>query len=173
MEAGEILIKRGLLDERQLNETRRGQEDGQTLVAKAVQLGFVEEEDALRALGDEVGLDFIDLQEAEIDLSLLEGFPRRLIHRQALFPVRRQNGSLLVATSDPFDLYPLDEVSAATGLSVIPVLAGRDERTRLIKSHLGVASETVGDLVAQKESEGDIELLDEIETDGSELSEMA
>ena len=173
MEAGEILIKRGLLDERQLNETRRVQEDGETLVAKAVALGFVAEDAALKALGDEVGLDFIDLQEAEIDLSLLESFPRRLIHRQALFPVKRQNGSLIVATSDPFDLYPLDEVSAATGLSVIPVLAGRDDITRLIKTHLGVASETVGDLVAQKASESDVELLDEIETDGSELSEMA
>ena len=173
MEAGEILIKRGLINEHQLDETRRVQEDGQTLVAKAVQLGFVAEEDALKALGDEVGLDYVDLQEADIDLSLLDNFPRRLIHRQALFPLQRENGSLIVATSDPFDLYPLDEVSAATGLSVIPVLAGRDDITRLIKTHLGVASETVGDLVAQKESEGEIELLDEIESDGSELSEMA
>jgi len=173
MEAGEILIKRGLLDARQLDHTRRAQEDGVSLVDKAVQLGFVAEDEALRALGDEVGLDFIDLQDSEIDLSLLDSFPRRLIHRQSLFPVRRENGSLVVATSDPFDLYPLDEVSAATGLSVIPVLAGRDDIARLIKNHLGVASETVGDLVAQKESSGDVELLDEIETDGSELSEMA
>ncbi len=173
MEAGEILTKRGLLDARQLEQTRRAQEEGVSLVTKAVDLGFVREDEALRALGDEVGLDFIDLQETEVDLALLKNFPRRLIHRQALFPVRRENGSLVVATSDPFDLYPLDEVSAATGLSVIPVLAGREDIQRLIKAHLGVASETVGDLVAQKESTGDIELLDEIETDGSELSEMA
>jgi type II secretion system protein E len=173
MEAGAILIKRGLLDARQLEQTRLAQEDGETLVAKAVKLGFVREDDALKALGDEVGLDYIDLQEAKIDLSLLKDFPRRIIHRQTLFPVRRENGSLIVATSDPFDLYPLDEVSAATGLSVIPVLAGKDEIARLIKQHLGVASETVGDLVAQKESEGDVEFVGEIETDGSELSEMA
>ena len=44
------------------------------------------------------------------------GFPHKLIHRQSLFPIRRDNGQLVVATSDPFDLYPLDEVSAATGL---------------------------------------------------------
>ena len=59
----------------------------------------------------------------EVDLSLLKDFPHKLIHRQSLFPVRRNNGELVVATSDPFDLYPLDELSAATGLSVIPVLA--------------------------------------------------
>ncbi|MCH8922705.1 MAG: type II secretion system ATPase GspE, partial [Planctomycetes bacterium] len=91
----------------------------------------------------------------------------------ALFPIRRENGSVVVATSDPFDLYPLDEVAASMNLSVQPVLAGRDEIDRLIKAHLGVGSETVEGLLAKKSAEPTVELLDEIETDGSELSEMA
>ncbi|MEX0711796.1 MAG: GspE/PulE family protein, partial [Pirellulales bacterium] len=138
----------------------------------AVELGFVTEEAALAALGAEVGLDFVDLSEAQIDLSLLKDFPTRLIHRQALFPIRRENGSLVVATSDPFDLYPLDELSAATGLSIEPVLASRAEISKLIKAHLGLGSETVDGLLART-ADGEVELLEEIETDGSELSEMA
>ena len=63
-----------------------------------------------------MGIDFIDLREAEIDLSVLKTVPQKIIFRQTLFPVRRQNGAIIVATNDPFDLYPLDEVSAATGL---------------------------------------------------------
>ncbi len=47
---------------------------GSRLDEAAVGLGFLTEEQALRALGEEVGLDFVDLAEAEIDLSLLEGF---------------------------------------------------------------------------------------------------
>jgi hypothetical protein len=42
-------------------------------------------------------------------------FPQKLIYRQSLFPISRNNGTIVVATSDPFDLYPIDEVSAATG----------------------------------------------------------
>jgi general secretion pathway protein E/type IV pilus assembly protein PilB len=76
-----------------------------------------------------------------------------------------------VATSDPFDLYPLDELSSATGLTVVPVLASRAEISKLIKTHLGVGSETIGDLIASQDD--NVELLEEIETDGSELSEMA
>src|SRR6185436_15226580 len=72
---------------------------------------------------------------------------------------------------DPFDLYPLDELSASTGLTVIPVLASRTEIAKLIKQHLGVGSETVTGLMAQAEE--NVQLLSEIETDGSELSEMA
>jgi type II secretion system protein E len=173
MEAGNILLRRGLLDERQLELSRGAQKEGDRLVDKAIDLGFVREEDALQALGDEVGLDYVDLANEEIDLSLLEGFPHRLIHRQTIFPLRRQNGRMWVATCDPFDLYPLDEVSAATGCSVVPLLARREDISRLIKSHLGVGSETVDTLIAQKNDSSDVELLDEIETDGSELSEMA
>ncbi len=134
-------------------------------------MGYCTEEAVLKALGAEVGLDYIDLAETPVDLSLLKDFPPKLLHRQALFPVRRDNGSLIVATADPFDLYPLDELSASTGLTVVPVLASRVEIAKLIKTHLGVGSETVSSLVSQ--SDDNVELLGEIETDGSELSEMA
>lgn len=173
MEAGEILLHRGLLTLEQLEHSRVTGGDGVRLLETAVDKGFVSEEAALRAIGDEVGLDFIDLTTSEVDLGLLKIFPQRLIHRQSLFPIQRMNGSLVVATSDPFDLYPLDEVSAATGLSVIPVLASKAEISKLVKRHLGVGSETVQGLLAQTQEEDDIELLSDIETDGSELSEMA
>jgi type II secretion system protein E len=173
MEAGEILMRRGLLNAQQLETARSSGGEGSRLVELAVEKGYVSEEDALRAIGDEVGLDFIDLPQADIDLSLLKIFPHRLIHRQSLFPIQRTNGSLVVATSNPFDLYPLDEVAAATGLAVIPVLAGRQEIAKLIKKHLGVGSETVQGLLDQTTEEDEIQLLSDIETDGSELSEMA
>jgi general secretion pathway protein E/type IV pilus assembly protein PilB len=177
MEAGEILLHRGLLDRRQLDQTRaqaNGHGDGTRLIEAAIGLGFVSEEAALRAVGEEVGIDFLDLADAEIDLSLLKTFPPKLIHRQTLFPIRREHGQLIVATSNPFDLYPLDEVSAALGMSVVPVLAARVEIAKLIKKHLGVGSETVDGLVAQHADDDDgVELLSDIETDGSELSEMA
>lgn len=172
MDAGELLRRRGLLNETQLDQLRQGNGDGASLVEKAIALGYVKEEAALQTLGEEVGLDFIDLRDLDVDLSLLDGFPHKLIHRQLLFPIRRHNGQLLVATSDPFDLYPIDEVGAATGVSVVPVLASRGQISSLIKKYMGVGSETVEDLMEQYEDR-EVELLDEIETDGSELSEMA
>jgi general secretion pathway protein E/type IV pilus assembly protein PilB len=169
MEAGEILLKRGLLDDASLKKTRDAQMNGDNLMHTAVRLGLVDEEQALRVIGEEIGLQYVDLAESEPDLALLKTFPQRLIHRETLFPLRQRNGCLLVATCDPFHLYPLDEVSAATGLTVEPVLAGRAEISKLIKAHLGVGSETVDGLLEQS----DIELVDAIEQDDSELSQMA
>jgi general secretion pathway protein E/type IV pilus assembly protein PilB len=171
MEAGEILLRKGLLDQRQLEVSRSSQTDGQRLDQVAVDMGFVTEEAALRALGEEVGLDYIELADADIDLSLLKSFPQKFIHRQAMFPVRQENGTLIVATSDPFNLYPLDELGAVTGKAIVPVLARREEIAKLIKTHLGVGSETVKGMMDQFGAE--MEVIGQMESDGSELSEQA
>src|SRR3990172_5503058 len=143
MEAGAILVKRGLLSSQQLDQLRRDRPDVNRLDVAAGASGMVSEEQVLRALGDEVGIPFVDLEQQEIDLSLLRGFPQKLIHRQALFPVQQHNGSLVVATSDPFDLYPLDELSVMTGLTIEPVLAPRQQIAQQIKLHLGGGSGTI------------------------------
>ena len=170
MEAGSILVKRGLLSSQQLDQLRLDRPDAMRLDVAAVDQGLVSEEDALQALGDEVGIPFVDLEAQNIDLNLLNGFPLKLIHRHSVFPIERSNGTLRVATSDPFDLYPLDELSASTGLTIEPVLAQREQIARKIKAHLGVGSETIGDLMSQQEEE-DIQLLDDGDIDGEASDE--
>lgn len=173
MEAGEILLSRGLIDAQQLEHSRQMDgKGGVALLHKMVELGYVKEYEALAAVGDEVGYDYVELPEQEIDLGVLVGFPQKLIYREGIFPLRREDGCLVVATSNPFNLYPMDEVSAATGWPVKPVLAERSELSKLIKTHLGVGGETVEGLIEQQ-TEEEVEFLGEIQTDGSELSEMA
>lgn len=171
-DAGEILMQRGLLDEEQLNELRAQSLGGRELFFAAIGRGLVEEEAALRAVGDVLGMEFIDLRSVDVDLNVVKNFPQKLIYRHSLFPLSRVNGSLTVATSDPLDVYALDEASAATGLSIVPVVSEKAEIARLMKKHLGVGSETVEGLMAAREDEA-IQLLEDIESDGSELGEMA
>ena len=170
MDVGQILLKRELLDESQLGQLQNA---GENVLTQAVNLGFVNSHDALEAVAQEMGVDFVDLSKTEVDLTLLETFPRKLIFREILFPVSRNNGTIRIATTNPLNFYPLDEISATTGLTVDPVLAEEKEIAKLIKTHLGVGGETVGGLIEQKAEEGELQLLEEIETDGSELSEMA
>ena len=169
MELVESLVRLGLVSQQQFSQAEI---NGGDVLANLVRSGAVSHEEALKAMAEEVGVEFLDLRTANVDLSLLETFPQKIIYRQILFPVSRNNGTIVVATSDPLDFYPLDEISAATGLAVEPVLAERSEIAKLIKAHLGVGGETIEGLIEQKIEDG-VELLDELETDGSELSEMA
>ena len=170
---GELLVERGLISDQQLTQIDPSRElDGETLLTELDRNKYVDRLAAYKAMADEFGVEFVDLANTDVDLSLLDNFPQKIIYRQIIFPIHRENGTLTVATADPADYYPLDEVSAATGLVVEPVLAEKSEIAKLIKAHLGVGGETIEGLVKQKIEDG-VELLEELETDGSELSEMA
>jgi type II secretory ATPase GspE/PulE/Tfp pilus assembly ATPase PilB-like protein len=75
-----------------------------------------------------------------------------------------------VATGDPYDVYALDELQTLTGLEIQPVLASSREIARLIKHHFGVGGDTVTQMMADRD---DIELLEGIESDDSELAKQA
>ena len=169
----EILVRRGLLNQAQMEESRAASNGG-GILESVVQKGFVKEEVALKAIAEELGIDYIDLREANVDLSLLQNFPQKLIYRHSIFPVKKEGRRLYVATSNPLELYPLDEAAAALNCAVVPLVAEKIEISKLVKKHLGVGSETVeGLMAARSDEDDDIELLEKFEADGSELSEQA
>jgi general secretion pathway protein E len=170
MDTSKILLNQGLLTADQLEQVSRASRNGDRIDQTAIAMGLLSETDALHALGAELGLASIDLETAEIDTTLLSQFPQNLIHRHTIFPVCRRDGVILVATSDPLELYPMDEASTAMGCPVEPVLAIRQKIVARTTEHLGVGSETIEGLLAQRQ-EDELELLDAIATDDSELAE--
>src|SRR6516225_9594614 len=137
-----------------------------------VEKGFAKEEHVLAALADEFGMELVDLTNVTVERETLEAMPLKLVHRRTLMPLSRNNGTLVVATGDPFDVYALDELQTLTGLHVQSVLASPREIQRLIKTHFGVGGETVSSMV-QERGRDDIELLEELEVDDSEAAKMA
>ena len=164
----------GILDARKLKIAREAQAQDGGLQRVATELGFDTEESALRAVGQALGMDMVDLTKTTTDPEVLRRFPVKLIHRHEVFPIRHDGQSLVLAIGDPFDLHALDAVGAATGMSIVPVVAVPSELSKLVKSHLGVGAETVDGLLAQSEDrEAGVEVLDDLEWDHSEASEMA
>jgi len=135
--------------------------------------GFVKEEALLPVLAEEFGMEFVDLTQTEVQLAALADMPQKLIHRKNLMPIGRHNGTLVVATGDPFDPYALDELQTLTGLDIQPVLGSAREIGRLLKTHFGVGGDTVSTLMQEARAKDDVELLEELETDDSELAKQA
>jgi general secretion pathway protein E/type IV pilus assembly protein PilB len=135
--------------------------------------GFIKEEALLPVLAEEFGLELVDLSHATISRDVLDAMPQKLVHRKNLMPVARHNGTLVVATGDPFDAYALDELQTLTGLHVLPVLAPAREITRLIKQHFGVGGDTVAALAQEAKADDDIEFLEALEADDSEMAKAA
>jgi general secretion pathway protein E/type IV pilus assembly protein PilB len=146
--------------------------NGKRLDRQVVEMGLATEDEVLQALANELGMKYVDLTDTKVDRDLLNRFPAREIFRHTLLPLSRRNGSVVIATSDPFDLEALDEVSSLSGFRLEPVLARQEDISRHIKEQLGVGGDTIGELVAQR-SEEDVELLEGLGEADGELAEMA
>ncbi len=171
MEIGQILVTQGLVSKEQVQQALHGA-NGTRLDRRLIELGYVTEDQALQALGDELGMRYVELNDIEVDQDLLAQFPPREIFRHSLLPLKRKNGRVVVATSDPFDLESLEELGSLSGFRLEPVLARRDDIVRLIKERLGVGGDTITEMVARR-TDAEIELLEAIENQEGELAEMA
>jgi general secretion pathway protein E/type IV pilus assembly protein PilB len=171
VDIGDLFLQRGLVTRDQL-ESALHQAGGRRLDCAMVEMGLVSEEDALKALAEALGLSFVDLAGVEIDRAILARFPTSAVFRHTILPLGRQNGKVRIATSDPFNLEALNELSALSGFRLDPVLARRDDVLERIKEHLGVGGDTINELVSRNLEEG-IELLDEISEEAGELAAIA
>ncbi len=171
MEIGEVLVSRGLISRHQL-ELAHEQDGGKRLDQAVVELGFLSEEQALKVLAEELGMRFVELKNLTIDRELLLEFPTTAIFRHSLLPLERSNGCVEVATSDPYDLEALDELSSLSGFQLRPVLARHDDVEQFIKENLGVGGDTINELVARASADG-VELLEDISEVDGELGDEA
>jgi general secretion pathway protein E/type IV pilus assembly protein PilB len=174
MQLAQRLLRRGILkpDDLARIEDARAQAPNKPLHEILVERNFAKEEDVLAGLAEEFGLDLVDLTDYKVEPDVLTAMPLKLVHRRTIMPLRRENGTLVVATGDPFDVYALDELATLTGLQVQPVLASPREISRLIKAHFGVGGATVDSLIAER-GEEQVELLEGLEADDSEAAKMA
>lgn len=174
MQLAQKLIAKGKMNPALLNTLSEAQSStpGKPLHEILIERGFAKEEDVLPLLAEEFGMELVDLTQVTVAPETLQAMPLKLVHRRTLMPLSRDNGTLVVATGDPFDVYALDELATLTGLQVTPVLASPREIARLIKLHFGVGGETVTAMMAERAGEG-VELLEELEADDSELAKQA
>ncbi len=173
MQLVQRLIQRGALPESELTRVSEAHfaAPSKPLHELLIERGFAKEDDVLAALAEEFGMELVDLTQVKIEPSTLQAMPLKLVHRRTLMPLSRNNGTLVVATGDPYDVYALDELQMMTGLQIQPVLASPREIARLIKTHFGVGGETVSAMMAERTD--DVELLEGLEADDSEAAKMA
>ena len=165
----QVLVEKGLVTVEDIDTAERVREDqGLRLDQALIQNGALSEQDFLKVMGERLDFEIVDLPNSTIEDEAIRSLPSRFVYRNHLAPIARENGTLKVATSDPFDLYVFDEIKLLTGLEVSPVLAPRDEIDKVIKDHYGVGGDTV------EEMTGDDDLaLTSSEDDSQDLLQMA
>ncbi|MCZ6795987.1 MAG: hypothetical protein O7J95_20455, partial [Planctomycetota bacterium] len=123
----DTLLEEGLIDERQLAECRETErETGQPLDRILKTKGFVSEENLLEVLSKTLRLPLRgELEGVEVPTEFVQKVPAQFARNYNLVGVARENGTYQVATCDPLDFHPMDDLAALLSATVIPVLAPR------------------------------------------------
>lgn len=150
---GEILIKRDLITEEQLNKALAKQaESGEPVGKLLVKMGFISEQTLLSVLAEQLGLECVDLTECKIDLGAVAMIPETVCKRNVVLPIGFDDSRLLVATADPTDVFIFDDLRMMTGFEIKPVVTTRGDILNAIQRYArteGVVEEAIEEMEAE------------------------
>jgi hypothetical protein len=121
---GERLVKRKLISPLQLHKAIEMQRSiGGRLGHQLTKLGYIEEDELTAFLSHQYGVPSINLSAFEIDPEVLEIVPTELVSRHHVIPVNHAGNTLILAMSDPSNIYAIDDVRFITNCNVEVVVA--------------------------------------------------
>ena len=118
---GETFVRAGQITEEQLKLVQKKQETtGKRLEDVLQEEGLMTEEEIKQFLKRKFNIGFVDLakQEIQTDTPLL--LSEELARKYTVIPFKKSSYRLLVAMADPYDVQAIEEITAATGLNVLP-----------------------------------------------------
>ena len=162
---GDILVSNGVIDNEQLETALEIQKDsGEMLGSVLLQEGFISKEQLYQALEEQMGIRYFDLKDIEIPEDITRLVDKKLAKSYDLIPVKIENDSLVVAMSDPANIYAIDDLRLATGYEITPFLADKE----LIHEKIETCYQY--DETEEESAEGDLETFD-IETELERVKE--
>src|SRR5574341_140416 len=135
---GETLVKQEVINPDQLKtaieeQKRTGKRLGETLL----RLGYISQYELVAFLSKQYGVPAINLDEFDVMPEVLKFMPRESAVKYSLIPINRSGGTLVVAMSDPSNIFAIDELKFATGHNIEVVVASEDSIKNAIERHYG------------------------------------
>ena len=139
---------RAQLDELILESTRNGKSFARVLIER----GVIEASKLTELLSKELGLPMISLAKYRIDPAVAKLIPERLARQYNLIALAKFGERLVVAMTDPLNIFAIDDLKALTQVAIDPILSPELEIRRAIEQAYA-ASTPVGDVAPAKAGE--------------------
>ncbi|MFT5051377.1 MAG: type IV pilus assembly protein PilB [Chlamydiales bacterium] len=135
---GQILKERGLAREGQIQDGLAEQRKHGGLIGQCmVDLGFVTTADVALALGEQAGMETVDLDQVTPQPEALALVDGSAAHTFGVLPVRLDGTTLVVALADPLNTAVLEDLGFSTGMETRAVVAERDKIRAAVIEHYG------------------------------------
>jgi len=121
---GELLVRNGLITDDQLAKALAEQQStGGRLGSSLVKLDFISEDELSAFLSKQYGVPSVNLNEFEIDPAVAASVPADVAQKYQIVPINRAGSTLIVAMSDPSNIFAIDDLKFMTGYNVEVVVA--------------------------------------------------
>jgi type IV pilus assembly protein PilB len=161
----EILVRQGVISNNQLAEALQMAKGSGIKVSDAlIRLGYATSEEVMRAVAQQFGYDYVDLNEVSIPPSVVELVPESVARENAILPMDERDGSLKVIISDPEDFETLDKLRFILNRRVEVALAPRENIVDAINRHYGLTEGESADSMLQEFTDTAIDFTETEET---------
>src|SRR5918996_3981678 len=147
---GDVLVDEGLITAEQLETAIAEQQRlGRSMGRVLIDLGLVREPELVSALARKIGLGFVDLTEHAVDASAASLIPEQVARRYRALPIGFEDGKLVVAMSDPANVFALDDIRTITGMPVKPVVCTAADVEQGIRKYCSSLDQSVEDIASE------------------------
>lgn len=170
---GDMLLREKIVNMAQLEEAKRLQNDsGDNLAYTLAKLGYVEENKLVSFLSRQYGVPSINLDEVDISDKIIKQVPYDVAKKHKLVPVAREGQTLIVAMSDPSNIYALDDVKFLTGLRDVEVVVASEAAiVKALQKYYEVPTD-YDKMISEIDSEVDV-VRDDTKVDVQELAKAS
>lgn len=120
---GEILVEEGWITEDDIQDALlESKKTGQYLGAVLVRRGKITKEQLGKALAKQFNIQYVSLSNIEIDKGLFKLLPEQFMRDNAVIPIAKEGGKLVVAMIDPTNRHVQDEITFITGMRPQPMV---------------------------------------------------
>ncbi|MGN1072602.1 MAG: type IV-A pilus assembly ATPase PilB [Bradymonadia bacterium] len=154
---GELLLRSQIVTSAQLEAARNEQrKSGGRLSGQLTKLGYVREQDMTNFLSRQFGVPSVYLDEIkEISPEILRLIPRDKAVKHCCLPINRVAQNLVVAMSDPTDMFAIDDLKFMTGLNIEVVVSDEQAILKAIDTFYGASKQAPSGASSQASAEDD------------------
>lgn len=124
----ELLVREKIITHDQLEEVNAIQKQtGQATFYILIDHKFAKEKDVLRILAQSLDMDYLDNLSFNTSPDAIRVFPENLARKYRMTPLKVDEGTLTLATSNPFNLNAVEDIGMILGINIQTVLAPKVE----------------------------------------------
>lgn len=171
---GELLVRENLISLPQLRQAQQHQNrEGGRLGYHLVRQGYIDDTDLTGFLSKHYGVPSVNLEDFQIEETVLELLARDVCEKHLIIPINRIGASLVVAMSDPSNIYAIDELKFITGFNIEVVVSSEVAIRDAIETYYGEQFD-MDDILADFDLEDEVDVVEsDEEMDIVELSKQS